>query len=136
MEFLAVWLDTNQAYILNAHGETLESLNSGVATREREPGQGNDQGRMGHQFLDPERKKEERYKHEMNQYFREISDLLAGHSILLIAGPGQIKKNLLHYLQQDKRFRNAELKLETTDSMTENQLGAFVRSFYEELAKN
>lgn len=135
MKFLAIWLDTNQAFVLNENGEILESLDSGVATREREDGEGNDQGRMGHQFLDPERKKEERYKHELNQYFRELSDLLAGHSPLLIFGPGQIKKNLHHYLQEDKRFRKTEITMETADAMTANQLGAYVRSFFVGLNK-
>jgi hypothetical protein len=130
MGSLAVWLDTNQAFILDEKGEILELLRSGVATREREPGQGSDQARMGHQFLDPERKKEERYRHELNHYFREISELIEDYSPLLLFGPGPIKKIYYHYLLDDKRFRNTEIVVETADTMSENQLGAYVRSFF------
>jgi hypothetical protein len=135
MKSLAIWLDTNQAFILNGKGEILESFDSGIVTREREAGQGNDQARMGSHVLDPGRKKEERYRHELHHYFREISDLLQGYSPLLIFGPGPIKKNLHNFLQEDKRFRNAEINVETADSMTENQLAAFVRTYFAGLNK-
>jgi hypothetical protein len=49
---------------------------------------------------------------------------------LLLLGPGVIKTQFLHYLQEQKHFAALKIKVLDADKMTQNQLQTLVRESF------
>jgi len=73
----------------------------------------------------------EREKHQYKDYFNEITRLLTDTDKILIFGPAEAGKKLKNELLHSYPGLHAKVsKLIKTDSMTKNQMKAFVRDYY------
>jgi hypothetical protein len=136
MKNIGLWLDTHKAYLIAVEeSETsIKRIDSEVETRERIPGEGDNQSRFqgsfGTQFVDHERTKEARIYNQKREYFHQLTSEIAGADNIYIFGPAEAKIDFKNHLEQSKEIFKKVLAVETADSMTENQLKAHVLAFY------
>jgi len=136
MKNVGLWLDTHKAYLITIEGNntSIERIDSEVETRERIPGEGDDQSRFqgsfGTQFVDHERTKEARVNNQKREYFHQLTSEIAGADSIYIFGPAETKIDFKNHLEQSKDIFKKVLAIDTADSMTENQLKAHVLAFF------
>lgn len=127
-----VWIDTHQAKILSFYGNDfkIKTIESEIETRERVEGEKNRAGRFGRQSLDTEKSKENRLNEQTKVFLKKVIDELADTDEFVVFGPSNMKLALAKEVK-DKANLSAKFKgLESTDDMTENQMNAWVRSFF------
>jgi len=128
--YTGIWLDHQKAIIFSIAGETetRHIIHSGAQTRRRIPGEGKQYTRMGNAFITPEHHLEERIRHQLSRYYREIIDYIQDTTDLLILGPGEAKTELENMLRQTE-WANKIQQVEAADRITDNQIAARVREF-------
>lgn len=126
----AVWIDRKEACFIKGDGSTLWRKESPIESQERYEGETSQQGRFGDQFVNPEKGKEERFRHQVKEFTSLVADELVGAEEILVFGPAEMKKTVAKTLKEDHRFKDTAIHLESADSMTENQLCAFVRDYF------
>ncbi|WP_420386754.1 hypothetical protein [Roseivirga sp.] len=127
-----IWLDFDKAYIYhlqNGENEFLK-VDSGVEHHNPKGGSGNSVP-YGPQEAISEKHYLERRKHQTKDYYADIHTRLGDSSEVVIMGPAEAKLGLHRYLES---INHAKFKLHaalTMDSMTENQVKAAIRDFYQ-----
>lgn len=130
---VGIWLDSKKAFILNITDkeEKLIKVKSEVESRIRFYGENKKYTRMGNLFIDPEKTKELRKHHQMKIYINEVINHLKNASEIYITGPAQTKLFLSNEIGKKKSLSNKILAIDNSDSMTEKQICARIRKFYE-----
>ena len=73
----------------------------------------------------------EREKHQLKAYFKEIASKMKDAKAIVIFGPAQTKEKLRKELQENYKDLNTKVKaVKNADSMTDNQVKALVRDFF------
>lgn len=128
-----IWIDSRKAIIvtLNNGKETVTEIESDLENRIYHDKEGDKGSFIGHQHIDSQNTFDERRKHEINNYFKEIIAKINDTDELYIFGPAETKTKLEHKINIEKSTLPSKLKLvETSDSMTTNQIVAKVKKFY------
>ena len=132
MKKIGVWIDKREAKIvtLAAENETLHTVPSNVEDYHVKGGSGT-RLKGGPQDVVQDRKYLEREKHQLRVFFRNVVAEIDDADELLIFGPAQVpqklEKELVEiYPQLSEKVRGVE----KADSMTENQVKAWVRDFF------
>jgi len=131
---IGIWIDHEKAYLitLTEEGETFETIESEIETRVRFEGETKNYSRLGNQFINPQKKKTERYKHQVSDYVHKIMEKISDASDLYIFGPAEAKIRLEKEIQKDKKLGPKIIKVESCDVLTEKQMIARVKDFYVE----
>ena len=132
MRNVGVWMDKEKAMIINVDGEMTEMniLESEVEDYRAVGGSGS-KTKWGPQDVVQDRKYTEREKHQMKRYFENLSKALNEAENLVLYGPADTNKKFMHYLEDHNKGLAARVKgVDTADSMTENQVKALVKDFY------
>lgn len=66
----------------------------------------------------------------LNAYFDRVMTFLRGASALLILGPGELKNEFVKRIKKSK-FSGTVSRVETVDKMTDKQIAARVRLYFE-----
>lgn len=129
---IGIWIDTHQAVVIKlSNGEyTIKTIESHIDTRVRTPGESKKYGRFGGQYLTYEKNWENKKLEQTNQFlkvlFKEVEDcdavVLFGPSIMKTIFEKEIKNNLT--------LIGKLLGVFDADSMSENQMVAWVKDFY------
>jgi hypothetical protein len=133
MKKLGIWIDKEKAHIvtLENKNEELHSIFSGVENFHPGGGSGT-KGKGGPQDVVQDSKYLEREKHQLKAYFKKISEKLKDASEIVILGPGEVCKKLNNELKDNYSNIGANIvDIKTTDKMTDNQLKAWLRDFYD-----
>lgn len=125
-----IWIDTAQAFLVDQEGNNLEVIESPVETRVRVDGQGNEHGRFGDQRVTEEKHELHRTQEQEKEYMQLVGNKLMGVDEILVFGPAQMKNQLASYLGDQPAFTNTKVHVETADSMTDNQVRAYVRNYF------
>jgi hypothetical protein len=128
-----IWIDTKKAMIvfLEGDGHKLSYVFSFIEGRGRIPGETRWFTRLGKQFLDFEKRKENRKNNAVRNYLVKVIDEVRDTDELVIFGPAEMKKELEKLIRQDKIFLTRLKAVEPADSITENQVVAMVKHFYQ-----
>lgn len=128
-----VWLDKEKAIIINLTGgkHIVKTIESEIDTRERYPGETKRFGRFGGQFLSMENKKKNRAKKQTVQYLKTIVAEIEKSDELVLFGPAEMKKELEKKIRENNKLSHKLLNVKSADSMTENQLVAWVKRYYD-----
>lgn len=129
---IGLWIDHKQAYIVHEGAEKPEVIASNVEARVRYSG-GTRIGGQYNQRVDSELRYNDRFQHQLREYYENVIAAIRDAEQILIFGPGEAKLELEREIQKSKPLAKKVVKVETTDKMTENQIMAYVREFYEEL---
>lgn len=133
MKEIGIWLDKKSAYIIDNNSkdeQVLLRVQSEVEDFHPHGGSGT-RFKGGPQDVVQDSKYLEREIHQLKSYFDEISKQVGKASQIVLFGPAQTaaklnKEWMRSYPDLNKRVKDV-LK---ADSMTENQMKAFVREYY------
>lgn len=127
-----IWLDHEKATIITLDRDKykLNTIESGIVFRERTEGETKKYGRFGDQSLSPEKHKERRIKEQTSKYLKNILSEIKGVDELVLFGPANMKKELEKLILNDTTLASKLKAVVPADSMTENQMVAWVKRFY------
>jgi len=132
MKKIGIWLDKKTAYIvtLNEPEPILDIVDSELEFYHPKGGS-RSKTRWGPQEVVQDSRYLEREKHQLKKYFQAIIEKLTKAEALMIFGPGQacqkLKKEIdTHYPELAGRIA----KVEKANSMTDKQIIAWVRNYY------
>jgi len=132
MKKLGIWLDKKTARIISLENEkeVMDTIVSEVEDFRIHGGSGT-KFKGGPQDVVQDSKYLEREKHQLKAYFKEIASKMKDANAVVIFGPAQTKEKLHKELQENYKDLNAKVKaVKTADSMTDNQVKALVRDFF------
>lgn len=132
MKNIGVWLDKDKAYIVTIEGgtETLVKIDSNVEHFHIHGGSGT-RLKGGPQDVVQDSKYLEREKHQLRQYFRNIASEINDADALVIFGPAETNEKFSKELYENHKNLSAKIKgVKKADSMTDNQIKAWVRNFF------
>ena len=132
MKNIGIWLDKEKAHIITLENEkeTMNTIKSEVENYRIHGGSGT-RFKGGPQDVVQDSRYLEREKHQLKAYFKEIASEIKNSDACVIFGPAETKDKLNKELQE--KYKNIGLKVQginVADSMTENQLKAWVRDFF------
>ena len=127
-----IWLDHEKAIIitLDRGGYNLNTIESDIVTRERIDGETKKYGRIGDQSLSQEKQKERRIKKQTSKYLKNLLKEINDVDELVLFGPANMKKEFEKHILNDTTLASKLKSVVSADSMTENQMVAWVKKFY------
>ena len=76
----------------------------------------------------------EREKRQEQKYFKSIIQKVSNAASLIVIGPAQTKNNFAKFFKDQKGKKPELLKVDTADSMTENQMADILRRMFTSLS--
>jgi uncharacterized protein (DUF2225 family) len=134
---VGVWIDQSKAYVIGykkGKAVLLESIDSPYESIKRIDGEGKDMTRFSpnpEHASNNEHKKHNITQNELNEYYKMMETKLHAFDDILLFGPGTAKEQLRNRLRDNKSFGGKWLSVQPSDKLTDNQLLAFVREFYD-----
>ena len=132
MKNIGIWLDKEKALIFKVTNETevFETITSNVEDFKIHGGSGT-RFKGGPQDVVQDSKYLERENHQFKAYFKEVALEIENADGVLIFGPAEVKDKFKKELESSYKDINAKVKaVQVADSMTENQVKAWVRDFF------
>ncbi len=131
---IGIWMDSSKAIIVSFNGrdkEEVSEIESNLETRLTPDMEGSRKTLLDRFSIIRDRKKVERKKHQLNSYFKNVSDAVKNADELYIFGPAETKKKFKQALKNEsKQNLNKIVAIESADSMTLNQVVARVKAFF------
>lgn len=129
---VGIWLDSANATIITLKGKNqdVKHIESNIENRIHHSKESNQGTRLGIHHVNDEKKFEERIKHQLQHYFDEIIDHIKNADDIYIIGPAQTKIKLGKTISGIKNLADIPLNIETVDSITENQIIAKVKDYF------
>ena len=130
-----IWIDTSKAIIVSLHDgkdhmKEIESDIENSVYHDKEGDKGTFSG-SDHHHGDNESKFDERRKHQMNNFLKDVIDHVKSADEIYIFGPAETKTKLKQKILDKYSAEASKLKsVETADHMTPNQIVAKVKEFY------
>jgi len=131
-KLLGVWLDRSKAVLVDVSSDKPNTsvLESGIETRLRIPGEGDQPGRFGRQFLANEQTKKARLLSSEKRFLGQVMKAVADGDQLVIYGPARMKLGLAELIRENTAPMPNIRDVITADSMTDNQVAALIRKYY------
>lgn len=127
-----IWIDKRTAYIitLGDDGESLQTISSSIEEFNPTGGSGT-RFKGGPQDVVQDGKFTEREKQQEKRFFQSIIDSIADSDQIVIFGPAEMGKKLNSELSSSKpKIFEKVSEVKSADSMTENQMKAWVRDYF------
>ena len=127
-----IWIDTKKAVIVFLEGSThtIKTIHSNIESRERIAGETKWFTRFGNQFLNFEKRKKNRRANEISDYLKKLVNEINVSDELVLFGPAAMKSELEKAIWKDTTHTPVIRAVETADSMTENQIVAWVKHYF------
>ncbi|NNC49144.1 MAG: hypothetical protein HKO01_01240 [Flaviramulus sp.] len=132
MKKTGIWLDKNKALIVTID-ENIEHLNTVSSNIEHYNPQGGSGTRLkgGPQDVVQDSKYLAREKQQLKKYFNQIAKEVINTDALVIFGPAETNERFAKELNKNYSVLSTKIKgVEKADSMTDNQVKAWVREFF------
>ena len=131
-EKIGIWIDHKRAVIVSTSADraATKTVESAVGPHARYSGRAGYPTSDGPQEGRGEKKYEERYGQQLDQYYDEVISQLGQPEALLIFGPGEAKLQLKERLSSSKVLSEHIVQIETTDKLTDPQIVAKVKEHY------
>ena len=131
-KYMGVWIDHEKAFLVTLTGgkEVTTFVESNVEGRVRLSGGSRSRSPYGPQDVASERKRDERHRHRLREYYQRIIRELEDAHRILIFGPGEAKIELENEMKKSKQFSPKIVSVEPADKMTEAQIAAKVRNAF------
>ena len=131
---MGVWLDQKKAIVAfyGSEGQHLLQIESGVKGRVRLAGGSRTRNTpYGPQDVVHDSKRDARHQQSLKKYFREIISTIIATDKIILFGPGEAKRELLKEIGKFRVLAPKVVEVQTTDKMTERQIAAHVRTYFE-----
>ena len=132
-KLFGLWIDHEKAIIVSLMGESHKviHLESDIEGYFRLKGGSRSSTPYGQQDATSESKRDFRYSQHLNIYFQHIIDLLKEAKQIYIFGPGEAKFELKKKIEKNNMLLDKISDIETTDKLTEPQIVAKVKKYFE-----
>ena len=133
MRQTGIWIDRDKAHIVTIENgkERLSTITSNIDHFKPHGGSGT-RLKGGPQNVVQDSKYLEREKHQLKQYYTAIATQIKDTDELVIFGPADTNEKLSKELHENYSSLSKKIKdVKKADSMTDNQVKALVRDFYE-----
>ena len=132
-KLFGLWVDHEKAIIVSLMGESHKVIHveSDIEGRFRLKGGSRSSTPYGLQDATSESKRDFRYSKHLNIYFQHIIDLLKEAKQIFIFGPGEAKIELKKEIEKNNVLSGKISDIETTDKLTEPQIVAKVKKYFE-----
>ncbi len=129
-----IWIDTEKAILvtLSEGQENVIEMDSAIDSGVHHAREGDKGTFMGTRHLNHERTFDERKNNQIDKFIKEVSLQIKNSDELYIFGPAEMKLRLKQNVESDSVLSSKLRAVETTDSMTMNQVTAKVRDFFKE----
>lgn len=138
---VGIWVDSKKAFIVSVARDELDvhnkpktrlmRIDSDVESHLRlSGGSRNRKIPYGPQEIAVDGKIDARRRRQLRKYFQEIIRHVEDAEKILIFGPGRAKLELEKEFRKHRKFASRVLPVETTDKMTEGQITAKVKAFF------
>jgi len=132
MKKIGIWLDKEKAHLVTLQNEDVRfnTIYSEIDFFNPKGGS-RSKTRWGPQDVVQDSKYLEREKHQLKSYFKELAKTMEDAEAIAIFGPADTNAKLFKELNEN--YKTLALKVRTVekaDSMTENQVKALVREFF------
>ena len=134
MERIGIWIDKEKAYIIHSGDvtEQVTKIESGIENYKVRGGS-TSKTSWGPQDVVQDSKYLEREKHQFKSYFKEVTKQIEGAQEIAIFGPAEAYLKFEKELKTHYKSIGAKIvAVRKTDSMTENQMKALVRDYFDE----
>lgn len=132
MKKIGIWLDKEKAHLVTLKNEDVRFRTIYSEIEFFHPkGGARSKTKWGPQDVVQDSKYLEREKHQLKLYFKELAKAMEGAEAIAIFGPADT--NTKFYKELNENYKTLALKVKTVekvDSMTENQVKAMVRNFF------
>ena len=132
MKKIGIWLDKEKAHLVTLKNEDVRfrTINSEIEFFHPKGGV-RSKTKSGPQDVVQDSKYLEREKHQLKLYFKELAKAMEDAEAIAIFGPADTNDKF--YKELNENYKTLALKVKTVekvDSMTENQVKALVRNFF------
>lgn len=136
MRQIGIWIDKDKAFIIDHETNIITKIASNIEHFSIHGGSGT-RLKGGPQDVVQDSKYLEREKHQLRIYFRDIASKVQNVDSIVIFGPADTGLKFLKDLEKsNKMIHKNVITVAKADSMTQNQLKAWVRDFYNTNRKN
>jgi stalled ribosome rescue protein Dom34 len=128
-----IWIDKRTAKIvtLQKDSEALQEIRSSIEEFRPKGGSGT-KLKGGPQDVIHDSKFTEREKQQQKRFFKSVMDVIADADQIVIFGPAEMGEKLNSELSESNGQLHKKVKaVKSADSMTDNQIKAWVREYYE-----
>lgn len=131
---VGIWIDRQKAYLvtLDKDGQHISRIDSEVEGKFRPGGKIASASTSSPRQISSDRKADERRRHQLHRYYQQIIKQLKNADSIFIFGPGQAKEELEKELESSQPLSAKVAVVETADQMTEKQMAARVREFFQD----
>ena len=118
---LGIWLDHHNAHIIEFTTDPMETtlLESKFTHDAKEQSLGKGENNMHN-----------KEQHQQAEYYKSLAAVMRKYEEVLLFGPTHAKNELANSIKADHLFDKIKISVEHADKMTDNQLHAFVRSYF------
>lgn len=133
---IGVWIDHSKAHLIGfkqGQAQLLETVDSPYESFKRVGSDDKEMMRFSpdsEHVFNNEQKKHHTTQNEINEYIRLMEQKLLSFDDILLFGPGTMKEKVKNKLKENKSFAGKWFSVASCDKLTDNQLLAFVRNFY------
>jgi stalled ribosome rescue protein Dom34 len=131
---IGLWIDHKKAIIVfqSEQGQEIQTIESGVGRHVHFRGASHPKSAYSAQYQQGDDQLDNKYLEHLNKFYEKVIDHLRGAEAVLIFGPGEAKGEL------EKRIAHEKVNLqivaiETADKLTERQIAAKVRDYFQEM---
>ncbi|SHJ35700.1 hypothetical protein [Pseudozobellia thermophila] len=135
MKRIGIWMDKEKAHIVSIEGEQerFETIPSELDFFKPSGGSGTKSAKWGPQDVVQDSKYLEKEKHQLKRYFNKLAEALGDAEAIALFGPADTSEKFSKELKTNHKNLAAKLKtVAKADSMTDNQIRALVREYFED----
>jgi hypothetical protein len=128
-----LWIDHKEAVLVSLAGDhtQVHRVESGAESHFRPSGGWKSGGTSVAQSVSSEKKSDESRKHQYHAFYQNVMQLLMDSDCIALFGPGEAKIEFAKEVEKVSDLHKKMSTVETCDRLTENQLVAKVKAFFE-----
>ena len=133
MKNIGLWIDHKKTVLVvqNEHGENIQQIESGIGRHVRYRGASHSKSPFSAQYQQGDDQLDNKFTEQLNKFYEKVIAQLRKADAVLIFGPGEAKRELEKRIAHEK-VKVPVMKIETADKMTERQIAAKVRNYFQE----
>jgi ribosomal protein S11 len=130
---IGLWIDHKKAVMVipGERGAAVKTIESGLEKHVRYRGATRRKTPYSAQYKQGDDQIDKKYLEHLNKYYEKVVAQIRGAESMLIFGPGEAKFELKKLLAHEG-VRIRDVQVETSDKMTERQITAKVRRYFQE----
>ena len=132
MKRIGLWIDHKKAILVieSEQGEDIQQIESGVGRRARYRGASNSKSPYSAQYQQGDDQLDNKYAEQLKKFYDKVIASIRDAEAVFILGPGEAKVEFEKRLAHDK-VNVQVVGVETADKMTERQISARVREYFQ-----